>query len=159
MSFSFLTVCQKTIMSFNPVNICIIFPFCFGVSLVLITLGIWQRQKSKVFLKTAKKTRGDIIDYEPRPTLTNTPTLCALVRFVTDRGEEKLHRAKFGPPWTSNRPGEQVEILYNPNNPKEARINTYVELSMLWDILLYSGVFLFIFSLFWLAIMLLQKTI
>lgn len=143
-------------MSFNPVNLCINLPICFVVSLVLISLGIWQRQKSMTFLRTAKKTRGDIIGYEPRPTLTNTPTRCALVRFVTYKGEEKLHRAKFGPPWTSNRPGEQVKILYNPKNPEEARINSFVELTMLWGVMLYSGIILFVFSLFWLGIMLLQ---
>ncbi|MAU00820.1 MAG: hypothetical protein CL608_27050 [Anaerolineaceae bacterium] len=143
-------------MSFNPVNLCINLPICFAASLMLIGLGFWQRQKSMTFLRIAKKTRGDIIGYEPRPTLTNTPTRCVLVRFVTYKGEEKLHRAKFGPPWTSGQPGEQVKILYNPKNPEEARINSFVELTMLWGVMLYSGIILFVFCLFWLGILLLQ---
>lgn len=143
-------------MSFNEVNICINLPFCFATSLVLIGLGLWERYKSKALVSAAKKARGDIIGSEPRPTRTNTPTRCALVRFVTHNGEEKLHRARFGPPWTSSRPGEQVQILYNPKNPEEARINSFVELTMLWSVLLSIGLFLFVFSLAWLGVMLLQ---
>ena len=143
-------------MSLDLTNICINIPLMFGTSIVLISLGIWQRYQSMTFLRTAKKTKGDVIGSEPRPTLTNTPTRCALVRFITSEGEEKLHRARFGPPWTRSYPGEQVEILYNPKNPDEARINSFAEVSMMWNTLLFIGGSLFVFSLFWLGIILLQ---
>ena len=69
-----------------------------------------------------------------------------MVRFRTQDGRTVETESETGTSSFSRRPGEQVEVLYDPLRPEEARIKTFM---MLWFApLIFSvlGFFMFVFG-------------
>jgi hypothetical protein len=137
-------------MAYHPKVAAIFLPICFVVSLGLMGLGIWLRGKTQRFVKTARETTGEIVGSQRRHSMSGSGkfTNYALVRFVTDAGEEVLYESMAGFPWAGRDPGKQVPILYDPDDPQKARINSFVELVLPWGIFLWTGVLMFCCGLF-----------
>lgn len=69
-----------------------------------------------------------------------------VVRFQTQDGRTVEFESETGTSSFSQRPGEQVEVLYDPLRPEEVRIKTFM---MLWFApLVFSvlGFFMFVFG-------------
>ena len=130
-------------MTYHPEVANIIFPIMIIVSFIMISIGVWLKNKTRRFLLIAKQTAGKTVGSRTRTTIQgkialNAVTKYSLISFVTETGEELVYESMLGVPW--KREKENIPILYNPENPREARINSFVELKLPWVLFLLIGI-------------------
>lgn len=91
--------------------------FAFAVGL-LYAGGWWLSQDSIYLLKHGVRTTGTVIDFNPAP----------LVEFTTKDGKIVKHQSNVSstPPKYSQ--GDSVKILYDPNEPSRASIDSFDEM-------------------------------
>ena len=61
------------------------------------------------------------------------------VTFTTAKGETVRYEAMVGVPWAGRYKGRHVEVLYNPDDTTQIRLNTFFEKHMVWIIPLSVG--------------------
>ena len=133
----------------------------FLTAVVLLFFAYKSYAKIKVFISLAEKTVGKVINVNSSTSTssdmdgyTTTSTIYTPeIEFTTATGEKVVYASNVG---TSNknkwRIGKEVEVLYNPKNVDDAKINTNMQLYFSPIILgflgvifgIIGGVFLFI---------------
>ncbi len=138
-------------------------PVVLGVvGAVLLVVGVRNFVRTRRFVSQASSTTGTVTDVNTRTSRSHTssgPRVSTyrypVVRFQTQDGRSVEFESETGTNTFSQRPGEQVEVLYDPLRPEQARIKSFM---MLWfGPLIFSvvGFFLFVFgSLFGLVALL-----
>ena len=132
------------------------------VGAVLLVVGVRNFVRTRRFVNQASSTTGTVTDVNIRTSRSHTgsgPRVSTyrypVVRFQTQDGRSVEFESETGTNTFSQRPGEQVEILYDPLKPEQARIKTFM---MLWFgplIFTVVGFFMFVFgSLFGLVALL-----
>ena len=104
------------------------------VGIVLLYVGFYFYNKVEKIRESGVKTEGTIIRYERRGT--RTPQMkdmfvVPIVKFQTVTGQEIVVEGKVDNTSILQNlceDGEQIEIIYDPLNPKNAVINTFAEL-------------------------------
>ena len=124
-----------------------------AVGAVFLILGIRNFLRTRRFVSQAASATGTVTDVKTRTSTSHTgdgPRLRTyrypVVRFQTRDGRTVEVESKTGTSGFSQKPGEQVEVLYDPLKPEEARIKTFM---MLWFApLIFSvlGFFMFVFG-------------
>ena len=125
-------------------------------------LGVRNYLRTRRFTRQASSSTGTVTDVKARTRRSHTsdgPRMRTyhypVVRFQTQDGRTVEFESETGTSGFSQKPGEQVGVLYNPLKPEQARINTFM---MLWFTpLIFSvvGFCLFVFgSLFGLVALL-----
>jgi hypothetical protein len=84
---------------------------------------------------------------------------CPIVEFISNAGETIRFRSSFGTMPASNKEGDAVKVLYNPNNPEEAEIETGISRYFVPGCLLLFTVGSCFFSLMFLGLFLLTQNI
>jgi hypothetical protein len=107
-----------------PKILCLGFVFA---GLFLVHEGIYQFFRARAFLRRAVTSRGRIVREETEKdfdTDTNTTTVYYIyrVRFQTAGGEQVEFTSDRRPTRAKKRDGGQVEVLYDPKDPKDARL-------------------------------------
>jgi hypothetical protein len=100
--------------------------FAIGLAMLIGTAYLFYSQND--FIATAKTAQGEVIDMirrESRDDGTTSYTYAAVVRFSDDGGvsQEFVNRHSSNPPGYSK--GEQVQVLYAPDNPGDAIIDDF----------------------------------
>lgn len=123
------------------------------VGAVLLVLGVRNFVRTRRFVNQASSATGTVTDVKTRTSTSHTgdgPRLRTyrypVVRFQTHDGRTVEFESETGTSGFSHKPGEQVEVLYDPLKPEQARIKTFM---MLWFApLIFSvlGLFLFVFG-------------
>ena len=123
------------------------------VGAVFLVLGIRNFVRTRRFVGRASSATGTVTDVKMRTSTSHTgdgPSMRTyrypIVRFQTQDGRTVEFESKTGTSSFSQGPGEQVEVLYDPLKPEEARIKTFM---MLWFApLIFSvlGFFMFVFG-------------
>ena len=120
-----------------------------GMGLVFIAIGIVATIGSRRFLAIAAEAEGRIVDYSENRDINDDRTMYrAVVEFTVD-GETRRFSANTS---SSVKPrlGRRVNVLYNPDNPDNARIKSWSALWMLPTIFLaMGGVFLLLGAAMW----------
>ena len=102
------------------------------IGFVLLYFGFKIHNKVTKIRKYGIKTVGKIIRYERRRgTKTNDYIVIPIVTFHTNSGEKYTiegHVDNTSILQNLCKVGKEVEIVYNPNNPKDAIINTFGEI-------------------------------
>ena len=114
--------------------------FCLGGA-ALIVLGFLKYTDSKSFAATAKATEGEVVGFEkydaPGSSIRDD-IYYALVLYKTDSGQKIRFRgpSRDGP--VKLRKGDQVRVLYRPEDPENARVDSFMGLwfaaAMLWAV-------------------------
>ncbi len=123
--------------------------FC-AVGLIFVALGVIMLVRARRFARRAVRTTGDVVDLARRwsnpggpgnldslgnsDSLGNTGGLGStgsylyfpVVRFATADGQAVQFQSSTGTSWRSRRVGQTVPVLYNPANPRDARIDTFM---------------------------------
>ncbi len=115
---------------------------------VMIFFGTKIHNKIKFLRKYGIRTHGIILRYERRKgTKINDYFMVPIIRFKTNSDEEitfegKIDNTKF----LSNicKSGKEVEVIYNPNNPNDAIVNSFASI-WFFPLLLWIIGFGFIF--------------
>ncbi len=138
-------------------------PVVLGVAgAVFLVVGVRNYLRTRRFVSQASSTTGTVTDVKTRTSRSHTssgPRVSTyrypVVRFQTQDGRSVEFESETGTNTFSQKSGEQVEVLYDPLKPEQARIKSFM---MLWfGPLIFSvvGFFLFVFgSLFGLVALL-----
>lgn len=101
-----------------------------GISALAIS-GI-SYQTTRDFIATANTAEGTVMTLEKSSSSTSKPNRNAkfhpVVHFTTTTGETIQFRSNFGSYPAAYRPGDKVSILYPPDNPQQATINSFFPL-------------------------------
>ena len=107
-----------------------------AVGAVLLVLGVRNFLRTRRFVSQATSATATVTDVKTRTSTSHTgdgPRLRTyrypVVRFQTRDGRTVEVESETETSGFSQKPGEQVEVLYDPLNPEEARIKTFM---MLW---------------------------
>ena len=104
------------------------------VGIVPLYVGFYFYNKVEKIREDGVKTEGTIIRYERRGTRTpkmKDMYIVPIVKFQTATGQEIMVEGKVDNTSILQNlceSGDQVEIIYDPQNPKHAVINTFAEL-------------------------------
>lgn len=98
-----------------------------AIGLAMLAGTVFLIMNTRTFLAGAITAQGTVIDLVSSRS-SNSTTYAPVVRFVTDKGE----KIEFTSGTSSNPPsysqGENVEVLYQPGKPHDARIHGFVSL-------------------------------
>lgn len=117
------------------------------ISVPLLLLGIGMFVGNIFFMLRAEKTTGIIVDYEARRTSRGGSSFAEVVDFQGPDGKtirfvEKSSRSRF-----VFKTGHSVEVLYDPNNPQKARVNSFIGMYTPPMILIFVSTILILFNL------------
>lgn len=118
-----------------------LWPFFIPALILGCLVGFFTYRNLRLILSSVR-VQGTIMGFETRQEKQGSSTLAARVTFL-DQGQntqELLARVRSNPP--SGKVGDRVPVYYNPANPKEARLGTFMEL---W---LHVLVLFFLFGVF-----------
>jgi hypothetical protein len=125
------------------------------VGLVLwgvVGLFFWDMQS---FTDAAVRVRGVVVDLEMRKTTEGgwKKSYYPVVRFQSTNGQEVQFVSGVGSSPAAFERGEEVEVLYDPAAPEEARIDSWFDLyfvpilaGALGSVFLLSGIWMFVGS-------------
>ena len=123
------------------------------VGAVFLVLGIRNFVRTRRFVGRASSATGTVTVVKTRTSTSHSSEgtrvrryRYPVVRFRTQDGRTVETESETGTSSFSRRPGEQVEVLYDPLRPEEARIKTFM---MLWFaplIFCVLGSFMFVFG-------------
>ena len=100
--------------------------FLLAGGLAMFVGGIWYAREAAVFLETTQKTAGMVLELKRERGVRGMRQDHPIVRFiVSETGREAVFKSKVGL-WPSPfEVGEAVEVAYNPDDPKQAEINSF----------------------------------
>jgi hypothetical protein len=100
------------------------------LSMLIIGIGLWEASRTAVYLVRAETTIGQVIAV--RPYLTKDPAkpgTISQIAYVTRSGQEVTFESIYTSGGAGYHVGTEVPVIYDPDNPTDARIN---ELYNLW---------------------------
>ena len=119
--------------------------YCVAVPILLIAAAMTA--SSFLFSLRAQKTTGTVIGYRTSRSARGGGGQAEIVEFTGPDGRtlqftEKVYRTRF-----IEKTGHTVNVLYDPNNPGNARINSFATLYLTPFILAVVGVGMILFNL------------
>lgn len=96
--------------------------FLFGLSCILGSILHWQ--KTSHFIHTAIKTEGTVSDFLPRTNIQEKNIISPQITFLNTNNEIINWVITTNNPPQLER-GDRLDILYNPENPTDAAIDTF----------------------------------
>lgn len=104
-------------------------PVVFGiVGIVLLGVSIWLTVRSLDFAANATRTQGTVVDLQRKYSTDSDGNgrylYYPVVRFQTAAGEQSEFRGSAGSSSPAYGRGDQVTVLYFPQNPRDARIDS-----------------------------------
>jgi hypothetical protein len=119
--------------------------YCAAVPILLISAGMFL--SSILFSLRAQKTTGTVVGYRTSRSAKGGGGQAEIVDFIGPDGKtiqftEKVYRTRI-----IQREGHTVNVLYDPNNPSRARINSFATLYLIPVILAMVGIGLILFNL------------
>jgi hypothetical protein len=119
-------------------NEMIVIAMAVGYSAAL-GIGIWLRSKTIAFLKKAKVAEGTVIGNEGHLTIDmRGGSSSPVIGFKTPDGKRHIFSSRLMVIRKKSL-GKVVKVLYDPENPHEAVIQSWVELHMPWVIFMTVG--------------------
>jgi len=109
----------------------------FVVSAIALTVAVARYKSTKRFLQTASTTVGTILENVCRTDNEGQPCYYPRFAFESPDGREIVVESSFGTNPPSFRPRQQVIVLFDPSEPKRAKINTF---SQLWGVAIVFGI-------------------
>jgi len=112
--------------------------FCAG-GVVLIVLGFRQYADSRAFVTGAKAAKGEVVGFETYDAPGTDPRddiHYAMVRYETEDGREITFRGPSKDGLVKLKRGDEVRVLYYPDRPEKARVDSFMGLwfaaTILW---------------------------
>jgi hypothetical protein len=128
-------------MGINPV-----FPIFGAVGALMILIGMFLLMRTRRFVATAITTTGEVVDMDESHD--EGTSYCPIVRFTADDGSQIV----FSDSVYSNPPmykiGDEVKVLYAPENAQHARIGSPMRLHLATAIVGGIGAIFFLIGAF-----------
>jgi len=100
----------------------------FVVSAIALTVAATMYKSTKRFLQTASTAAGTVLENVCGTDSEGQPTYYPRFAFETPDGVEIVVLSSFGTNPPSFRKRQQVVVLFDPSEPKHARIQTFAQL-------------------------------
>jgi len=119
--------------------------YCFAFPILLISAGMFL--SNILFSLRAQRTTGTVVGYKSSRSARGGGGEAEIVEFTGPDGKtvqftEKVYRTRI-----IQMEGHTVKVLYDPNNPQRARINSFATLYLIPIILAVVGIALILFNL------------
>ncbi len=135
-------------------------PIFLGVlGLIFAALGIRALARARRFAATASRATGTVVDVTTKwsnardPGATGSWLRFPVVQYETAEGRPITFTSRTGTSPSPYKPGRQVPVLYDPANPRDARINTFMMTGLLPGCLVAFGAFFVVLSVAILLVM------
>ncbi len=120
----------------------------FGI--IFIGAGTYLFNDIQIFVEKSLPATGTVIRFSEEFDQDSDILFCPIVRFETKKGEIIEFKSKTSSKPPSYSVGENVSVLYDPNNPYNAEINSFISLwfapiLFLGFGIIFSGIGSFIF--------------
>ncbi len=113
----------------NPDLIPVIGKYTFLViGIGLLSGAFFMYRNIHQFIEESVATTGRVVDYETDYKKGEKETYYPIVEFQTQAGETLQFRSDYGGSPAPFEKDEIVKVLYNPNTPQEAKINSFMSL-------------------------------
>ncbi len=131
--------------------------FCV-LGLIFAAFGIGALVRARRFAARASRATGTVVDVTTRwynPNAFNTTGSFSarggwlrfpVVRYETAEGRPVTFTSRTGTSPSPYKPGRQVPVLYDPANPRDARINTFMMTGLLPGCFVAFGAFFVVLS-------------
>lgn len=127
---------------------------CLLAGGILTVIGAWQRSVVMSLVKTGVRTKARAVDdtrhHHDTTILAGGDHL--VWEFHTEDGTVVHHEGLAGAMQGSKR-GDTARVIYDPDDPTNARLTTFAERTLAWAMFLYSGLALLALSfasfMFW----------
>ena len=133
----------------------------FGLlSVVLLPLGVLTFSSTYSVVSRGLKAKGTVVGIVTRDSTVSgsrgrTESYAPTVSFVTQTGKAVTFESETASNPASHSVGDEVEVIYQPNDPQQAIINSFVHTWLLSTLLLGAGLFCAIITaltLFWIIV-------
>jgi Protein of unknown function (DUF3592) len=102
-----------------------------SITLVLFSIAGYFFYETYTIIEISKKAQGHVTQITPRSSQNNIGRAEILfypsVKFTTNKGQTITFESTFGNHIPTRVLGEKVMVLYNPDAPKQAQIDTFIE--------------------------------
>ncbi len=98
-----------------------------AVSVICLVVAGFLYHRTKSFIDQAERVHGTVVDYEVYSGSSST-MYYPVVEFVTKDGREIVSTSNTGSNSTGYKTGEEVRVLYDPDNPEKAKIVSFWQL-------------------------------
>jgi len=114
-----------------------------GVGSIFVISGIFIASNTHSFVGQGISTQGTVVDlvrHRSRDSQgRSSTTYYPVVKFTPSSGEPIIFEANSGSNPPAHRRGQQIEILYNPQAPEAAMINSWLDLWFLPTMFISMG--------------------
>jgi hypothetical protein len=130
----------------------LLIPFLLSVvGVVFLVLGTRNFVRTRRFVSRASSVTGTVTDVKTRTSMSHSSEGLRIrrypvVRFQTLDGRTVEFDSEASTSSFSRGPGEQVQVLYDPLRPEEARIKSFMTLWFAPLIFSVLGFFMFVFG-------------
>lgn len=108
---------------------------CLGLGVALLVGGVIAFVYTKRFVSGAERATGTVIDLSSRTDSDGDVTYHPVVRFTTAEGRTVQFVSSSGSSPASESEGDRVEVLYDPDDPEDAKLSGFFDL-WLWPLAL-----------------------
>jgi hypothetical protein len=110
-----------------------VFGFIFaGIGSIFLIVGIIITLNTRSFVAKSVTTQGTVIDLIRRTSGSSRSSVYyPMIQFTTSSGDRIIFEANSGSSQPAFKKDQQVEVLYNPQQPNSAVINSWAELWLL----------------------------
>lgn len=98
-----------------------------AIGILLLAIGVFVTRRTRQFIAAAETAEGVVLEnlWQYSSSRNSSGTYHPRVRFRTQRGNEVEFVSDTGSSPPSYRPNESVEVVYDPENPQRASINSF----------------------------------
>lgn len=102
----------------------------FAIGVVVLVVGAVMFVRTAQFLAEAERATGTVIDLSRETDSEGGVAFHPVVRFRTTEGEAVEFVSSFGSSPPSAEPGDRVDVLYDPDDPYDAKLSGFFDLWM-----------------------------
>lgn len=106
---------------------------CLALGVLLLVGGAIAFVHTKRFVSGSERATGTVIDLSSRTDSDGTVTYHPVVRFTTAKGRTVQFVSDSGSSPATKSEGDRVEVLYDPDDPQDAKLSGFFDL-WLWPL-------------------------
>jgi hypothetical protein len=123
-------------------------PLFFAVGVVALLVGLVTLVFTVRFIQRAEHATGTVIELSRETDSDGEVTFYPVVRFETAEGREIEFKSSSGSSPPSHSEGDRVDVLYDPDDPHDARLSGFFDLWLFPIVGFALGVVFIVVSLF-----------
>jgi hypothetical protein len=112
----------------------------FAIGVVALVVGVVTLVRTVQFVQRAEHATGTVIDLSRETDSEGSVTFYPVVRFTTGVGKTIEFKSSSGSSPPSHSEGDTVDVLYDPDDPNDARLSGLFDLWLLPAVALALGV-------------------